>query len=97
MGQVRRLNPNQGASLNERRTISIDLPEFAIRALEHRAAIANDVSDENEELVTFEDVIEWYVLSPLSVKEIPDLEEAVPGFTSAFATWLLDATYTPPD
>ena len=95
MTTVRRLTPKRGASLNERRTISIELPEFAIRALEHRAAVANEGAGDNEEQVTFEDVIEWYVLSPLSVKEIPRLEDAVPGFTSAFATWLFDATYSP--
>lgn len=95
MGQVRRLNPDRGASLNERRTISIELPEFAIRALEHHAAVANAGAEDDDDQVTFEDVIEWYVLSPLSVKEIPGLEEAVPGFTLAFANWLFDAAYAP--
>lgn len=94
MGQVRQLNPKRGASLNERRTISIELPEFAIRALEHYAAVANEGAENDDEQVTFEDVIEWYVLSPLSVKEIPGLEEAVPGFTLAFAKWLFDTAYT---
>ena len=46
---------------------------------------------------TFNDVIEWYVLSPLSVKELPHLEQAVPGFTGAFARWLFDSTYSPPE
>jgi hypothetical protein len=95
MAQVRRLTPKRSESLHERRTISIDLPEFAIRALEHRAAVANEDSEDGEEEVTFENVVEWYLLSPLSVKEIPGLEEAVPGFTSAFAKWLFDATYAP--
>ena len=97
MGQLRQLHPKRGATLNERRTISIELPEFAIRALEHYAAAANAGAEDDDDQVTFEDVIEWYVLSPLSVKEIPGLEEAVPGFTSAFAKWLVDSTYTPGD
>jgi hypothetical protein len=97
MAQVRRFTPKRNASLNDRRTISIDLPEFAIRALEHRAAVANEDSEDVDEEVTFAHVVEWYVLSPLSVKEIPGLEEAVPGFTSAFAKWLLEATSAPPE
>lgn len=95
MGEIRRLHPRQGASLNERRTISIELPEFAIHALQHWATVANEGAENDEEEVTFQDVIEWYVLSPLSVKEIPGLEEAVPGFTHAFAKWLLETTYEP--
>ena len=97
MGQVRQLNPRRGASLNDRRTISIELPEFAIRALEHRATIANESAEDHEDPVTFADVTEWYVISPLSVKEVPGLEEAVPGFTRAFARWLFDTTYAPPE
>jgi hypothetical protein len=97
MAQVRRLAPKRSASLNDRRTISIDLPEFAIRALEHRAAVANEGLEDDDEEVTFEHVVEWYLLSPLSVKEVPGLEEAVPGFTNAFAKWLVEATYAPPE
>ena len=48
-----------------------------------------------EELVTLNDVIEWYILSPLSVKELPELEEVVPGFTAAFTAWLFKSTYAP--
>jgi hypothetical protein len=47
--------------------------------------------------VTFNDVIEWYVLSPLSVKELPHLEEAVPGFVAAFTKWVFETTYQPPE
>lgn len=86
-----------GDLLNQRRSISIELPEFAIRALEHRAEVANEISAPDDESVTFNDVIEWYVLSPLSVKEMPHLEEAVPGFTSAFTKWLFESTYSPPE
>jgi len=31
----------------------------------------------------------------LSVKEMPELEEAVPGFTAALTTWLFQSTYSP--
>lgn len=97
MARVTSLTSRRRA-LNERRTVSVELPEFAIRALEYRAEVANGVSeDDSEERVTFNDVIEWYVISPLSVKEIPLLEDAVPGFTSAFAKWLFETTYQPSD
>lgn len=87
----------RGDTLNIRRTITVELPEFAIRALHHRADVANNGSALDEEHVSFNDVIEWYVLSPLSVKEMPHLEEAVPGFTAAFTRWLFEATYRPPE
>ena len=83
-------------ALSRRRTIPIELPEFAIRALEHRVEMTNAGADK-EEMVSFNDVVEWYLLTPLSVKEMPHLEEAVPGFTAAFTKWLFETTYQPPD
>jgi hypothetical protein len=97
MTNVERLSTRRAESLSQRRTVTIDLPEFAIRALEYRAEVANAGPSEDEEHVTSEDVIEWHVISPLSVKEMPHLEQAVPGFTAAFAEWLLDVTYAPPE
>jgi hypothetical protein len=82
-------------ALNRRRTIPIELPEFAIRALEHRVEMTNVGADE-EEMVSFNDVVEWYLLSPLSVKEIPHFEVAVPGFTAALMRWMIESTYGGP-
>jgi len=95
MSNVSRLSTYRGQDLNLRRPISVELPEFAIRALQYRAEVANE-GDPTEEIASFNDVIEWYVLSPLSVKEMPHLEEAVPGFT-AFTKWLFESTYRPPE
>jgi len=50
-------------ALSRRRTIRIELPEFAIRALEHRVEMTNVDADE-EEMVSFNDVVEC--LSPLA-------------------------------
>jgi len=97
MSNVSRLSSRRGDNLNHRRTISIELPEFAIRALHYRAEVANAGDPDDDDSVSFNDVIEWYVLSPLSVKELPALEEVVPGFTAAFTKWLFDATYRPPE
>ena len=82
-------------ALNHRRTISMELPEFAIRALEHRVEMIN-AGAEDEEMVSFNDVVEWYLLSPLSVKEMPHLEDAVPGFTAALVRWMIESTYSGP-
>lgn len=97
MANVSRLNARRGENLNVRREVSVELPEFAIRALQYRAEVANEGDSPDDEVVTFSDVIEWYVLSPLSVKELPHLEEAVPGFTAAFTKWLFETTYQPPE
>ena len=94
MAQISRIFPRQDG-LNNRRVITVELPEFAIRALHYRADVANSELTTDEESVSFNDVIEWYVLSPLSVKEMPHLEEAVPGFTAAFTRWLFESTYRP--
>ncbi|HEV7486896.1 MAG TPA: hypothetical protein VGQ65_14555 [Thermoanaerobaculia bacterium] len=83
-------------ALSRRRTIPIELPEFAIRALEHRVEMTNAGADE-EEMVSFNDVVEWYLLSPLSVKEMPHLEFAVPGFTAALVRWMIESTYSGPE
>jgi hypothetical protein len=97
MTPVTSLAVHQGAQLAKRRTVTIELPEFAIRALEHRAEIANAGAESPDDIVTFNDVAEWHLLSPLSVREIPSLETAVPGFTAAFAAWLFETTYRPAD
>jgi hypothetical protein len=96
MAQISRIFPRPDG-LNTRRVITVELPEFAIRALHYRADVANIGSATDEDTVSFNDVIEWYVLSPLSVKEMPHLEEAVPGFTAAFTRWLFESTYQPPE
>lgn len=97
MSNISYLSVWRGGNLNDRRQISVELPEFAIRALRYRAQVANDGNPQDDESVTFNDVIEWYVLSPLSVKDLPRLEEAVPGFTAAFTKWLFVAAYRPPE
>jgi hypothetical protein len=97
MRKVVSIGSKRAPLLCERRTVEVILPEFALRALRYRVDLANESATSADDHVTLNDVIEWYVLSPLSVKEIPELEEAVPGFTSAFAKWFFDSTYSPPE
>ena len=98
MARVHSITAHQHERLNRRRAVTVELPEFAIRALEHRVELANGQAGiATEDLVTFNDVVEWHIISPLSVGEMPHLEDAVPGFTGALARWLFETTYQPSD
>ena len=82
--------------LNRRRTISIELPEFVIRAVNLRVEDAND-GDDGEDAVDFNDVIEWVLVSELSVRTMTQYEQRIPGFTAAAFAWLMNAQYQPGD
>jgi hypothetical protein len=58
-------------SLNGRRAIKAELPEFLIRALLHRVEEAN-IGASDEEVVCLDDVVEWCVASPICVGDIPE-------------------------
>lgn len=81
-------------SLNARRVIEVELPEFLIRALLHRVDETNFQASEDE-MVSLDDVVEWCVASPICIGDIPELEKAVPGFTDALNAWLQTVTYEP--
>jgi len=83
-------------SLNRRRRVVVELPEFAVRAIQHRVDEANG-NEPDGELVTFNDVVEWLLIAEVSVKRLPVLEQSIPGFTAAMFAWLLEATYQPDD
>jgi hypothetical protein len=74
-------------SLNARTTIEIEIPEFVRRALEFRVAEANAGSPP-EEHADLNDIIEWYLVAPISVRDVPALEAAIPGFADALSAWL---------
>ncbi len=82
--------------LNKRRRVTVELPEFAVRALHYRVDEAN-VGDDNDEQVTFNDVVEWLIVTEVTMKRMPVLEQSIPGFTAAMFVWLMDATYQPED
>jgi hypothetical protein len=58
---------------------------------------ANAGDDPNEDTVTFNDVIEWLIITEVSMKRMPHLENNIPGFTAAMFVWLMNATYSQPD
>lgn len=82
--------------LNKRRRVTVELPEFVLRAIHWRVDEAN-AGDENGEQVTFNDVVEWLLVTEVTFKRMPLLEQSIPGFTAAMFVWLMDATYQPED
>jgi len=81
--------------LNNRRKIQIELPEFLIRSLEQRVAETN-TDALPEQRVVLDDVVEWYLASPITVADVPRFETSIPGFTDALSAWLTTVTYDPP-
>ena len=81
-------------SMNARRTIEVELPEFLLWSLESRVAEANDGAPP-EEQVELNDVIEWYLAAPITVADVPRLEAAMPGFADALSAWLTTFIYDP--
>ncbi len=68
--------------LNKRRRVTVELPEFAIRAIRWRVDEANAGDDEGEQ-VTFNDVVEWLLITEVTMKRMPLIEQSIPGFTAA--------------
>jgi hypothetical protein len=69
---------DRDVSLNARTTIEIEIPEFVRRALEFRLAEAN-AGGSVDERAELNDIIEWYLVAPITVREVPALEAAIPG------------------
>jgi len=80
-------------SLNSRRRIEVEMPEFLFRSLQRRVANAN--STEGVDPVDLNDVIEWYLAAPITVADVPHFEASIPGFTDALSAWLSTVTYDP--
>jgi len=41
--------------------------------------------------------VEWLLVTEVSLRRLPVLEQSIPGFTAAMFVWLMEATYQPPD
>lgn len=74
-------------SLIARRTVSVSLPEFVVRALEYRVAETNEIDVPGRD-VEFSDIVEWYLVGAISVRDVAVLEQEMPGFAEAVTTWL---------
>jgi len=41
------------------------------------------------------DVIEWHLVSPITLREVPIYEAAIPGMSAALSRWIEESTYEP--
>ena len=82
--------------MNRRRRITVEVPEFVVRAIECRVEEANG-GDPGGEAVGFNDVVEWLLVTEVSLRRVPVLEQNIAGFTAAMFVWLMEATYQPPN
>jgi hypothetical protein len=80
--------------LNIRRPIQVELPEGVIRVLEFRVAEAN--GGVTDDLVSVNAVVEWSLVAPITMKDIPAYEAAIPGVSAALSKWLKTSMYDPP-
>src|SRR5437764_3238733 len=81
--------------LRGRRTIEVELPEWLFQVLNYRVAEANDGATPAE-TVELNDVIEWCLVAPITIREVPLIEQVVPGVAAALSRWLQESTYDPP-
>jgi hypothetical protein len=90
MSKITRIDA--GRNLTCRRKITLELPEFLIRAFEVRVADANaEAHHENhEDPVTVENLVELELAEALSLGEVALLEERIPGISSAVSAWLTE-------
>jgi hypothetical protein len=76
--------------------VTVELPEFLVRAINVRVEEANQNEPKDED-VGFNDVIEWLLVSEVTIRRMPHLEAQIPGFTAAMAVWLLESSYDEAD
>jgi hypothetical protein len=67
-------------SARSARRITVEVPEFVVRAIKFRMDEANE-GDPDGESVTFKDVAEWLSATEVSLRRMPVLERNIPGFT----------------
>jgi hypothetical protein len=87
MAKISALRPS--ADLSSRRAITVEVPEFLLRAFECRLAEAN-VGASEAERVGLEDLIEMQLAEGLTVADLAYLESEVPGIGAAVSRWLAE-------
>jgi len=82
--------PGQFATnLCSRRVVEIELPEFLLCALQARLNEVNDGARPHE-LCSLDNLVESELVNLVSVRDVAELEESVPGFAQAVQQWLLE-------
>lgn len=75
--------------LLSRRVITVEVPEFLLRAFECRLAEANDGASEDER-VELEHLVEMQLAEALTLADLAHLEREVPGIGAAVSRWLAE-------
>jgi hypothetical protein len=70
-----------GKPLNRRKRVTVELPEFLVRAIDARVDEANQNEPAEHEL-TFNDVVEWLRVSEVTIRRMPLLEVTIPASTT---------------
>ena len=74
-------------NLSSRRIVEIELPEFLICALHARLNEIN-AGARPHEVCSLHNLIESELVSLVSVRDVAELEQSVPGFAQAVQQWL---------
>lgn len=80
---------NFATDLRSRRAVTIELPEFLLRALETRVAETNENAPDAERC-TLNHYIETELVNLVTIRDVAELECSVPGFAEAVHAWLLE-------
>jgi hypothetical protein len=75
------------SELCSRRVVEIELPEFLICALQARLREVN-AGARPHELCSLHNLIESELVNLVSVRDVAELEQSVPGFAQAVQQWL---------
>jgi hypothetical protein len=75
------------ADLLSRRAVTVEIPEFLLRAFECRLETVNDGASD-EEKVHLEHLIEIQLAEGLTLADVAHLEGQVPGIGAAVSRWL---------
>jgi hypothetical protein len=77
--------------LRARRAIRVELPEFLVCALEVMVAQANDGAAADERC-TLDHYIESELVNLVTLRDVAELEEQLPGFSDAVHEWVLETS-----
>jgi len=74
-------------NLTSRRSLTLDLPEFLLYALEARVLEATD-GEAGDDQSTLNDYIETELANLITLRDVAELDLAAPGFAEAVQSWL---------
>lgn len=87
--EARLLSGRFDRNLRTRRIVQVELPEFLICALEARVREAN-AELAADERCTIDHYIESELVNLITLRDLAELEIAVPGFSAAVHDWVVD-------